>query len=395
MTLENFIIFRKKLQNIEKTSFGFKGHFLVNNQEDSDLIKRFDDSQIREIFYYNSNSNANNKDLKIGDHVVVLIDLTIFKNYYETIEEFIISNRYSTLPDEFYIFDLDYNHNSSPENLIISNFSQLQELIAFLRQLSTYEKEVKGVLELFFHKPDKVCSINIEYSIEDIKSLIINEPIEQLSNHVFEKSDKETRIKLFTNEMINLLTSSGFHFGNLLKIWNTIEICYRNTFQIYLSEFSFEKIKTSSQEYFHELTDRIYSTINKFSGYILAIPVAYVLLLRFFDFEGNSIIKDTILVLIGILYFIVIWKVLLNNLNNAFNTIEKDINRFLGRIENEENLSEITLSLKNQIESIIPSQKRKILLVRIVSILILLLTNGAYLYIYWNSLADFISGLFE
>ncbi|WP_179354709.1 hypothetical protein [Winogradskyella vidalii] len=390
MELEKFILFRKKIQDFEITPYGFKGLYILENETDVNLISLFEDIQIREIFYPHNNSTANQKKLNVGDKVKILIDLSKFQNYFEKFEDFLKSNKYKLNFDKFYIYELDYHHEVSPVNKQINNFLLLQELINFLKKLSTYEKTTKGILELYFHKPDKICSILIDYDIESIKKLKINKSISELSEHVFEKSDQETRIKLFSNEMINLLSVNDFSFDSVLNNWESIDNSYRSSFQIYLSEFSFEKIKTSSQEYFHELTDRIYSTIHKFSGYILAIPVAYLLILRFFDFKGENLTKDSFLLAIGLLYFIIIWFVLLNNLSNAFETIEKDIDKFLNRIKGEENLVEITENLADQKKKLIPSQKKKIKIVRIISVLIFLMILCAYLIIYLENLKELI-----
>lgn len=382
MTLTELISFRSKIENFEKTAYGFSCDFNVVTNEDKELLGRFENSEIREAFHKESQNTADLKKLEIGDKLIIKIDLSKFPNYFESFNDFIAYNRYGLKSQDFYIFDLDYHYKENVNNDKIYSFLRLQDLIAFLRELSTYENEANGFLELIFNKPDKICSIKIEYDISDIEKFELSSSISELKNHVFEKSDKEARSKLFTNEMINLLSIDIISFHNLLKKWDVIVNSYRSSFQIYLSEFSFDKIKTSSQEYFHELTDRIYSTINKFSTYILAIPVAYILILRFFDFEGESFAKDSFLVVVGVLYFIVIWFVLLNNLSKAFKAIENDISKFIGRIKNEEHLTEIKESLNTQKNKLIPSQKRKIWLVRIVSLIILGMIIGAYLFIY-------------
>ena len=386
MKLENFILFRKKIQNFELTAFGFKGLFVLESEFDIELINKFDSSEIRELYYQENDNTAIQSNLVIGDNLIILIDLSKFSNYYESFEEFITSNKYTLKQEDFYIHKLNYHHKVSNENKKITNFLKIQSIINFLKELSTYQKESKGLLELFFHKPDRICSMVIDYSLDNISNLYIIKSISNLKENVFNTSDNEVHKRLFTNEMMNLLSENSLNFSNVLKNWDLINNNYRNSFQIYLSEFSFEKIKTSSQEYFHELTDRIYSTINKFSAYILAVPVAYILILRFFDFEGENFVKDSFLVIVGSLYFIIIWFVLLNNLSKAFETIEKDISKFIKRIKNEENLSEITDSLNNQKNKLIPSQKRKFSLVRFVRIIILLMTIGAYIYIYWDKL---------
>lgn len=382
MTLKELISFRSKIEDFEKTAYGFSCYFYVVTIEDKELLGKFRNSEIREAFHKESQNTADLKKIEIGDKLIIKVDLSKFPNYFENFDDFIAYNRYGLKNQDFYIFDLDYYHTESVKNDKISSFLGLQELIEFLRELSTYENQANGFLELIFNKPDKICSIKIEYNISDIENFEISSSISELKNHVFEKSDQEARSKLFTNEMINLLSVDVISFPNLLKKWDVIVNSYRSSFQIYLSEFSFDKIKTSSQEYFHELTDRIYSTINKFSTYILAIPVAYILILRFFDFDGESLAKDSFLVVVGILYFIVIWFVLLNNLSIAFEAIENDISKFLSRIKNEEHLTEITESLNTQKNKLIPSQRRKIWLVRIISLIILGMTIGAYFLIY-------------
>lgn len=395
MNLVSFVNFRKKIQNFEITSYGFKGLFIVSDKEDLLLISQFEDSQIREIYYKKNNNTANQKDLEIGDEIVILIDLSKFPSYYEKFEDFTFSNRYKLNLKEYYIQELNfyYHYQKNEQNKTVNNYINLLELITFLKELSTYEKTTKGVLELYFQKPDRICSIVLDYNREIIENLKINTSIKELSQHVFEKSDQETRKKLFANEMINFLSGGGFTFSNVVNSWDSICNSYMNSFQIYLSEFSFEKIKTSSQEYFHELTDRIYSTIHKFSAFILAIPVAYILILRFFDFEGRSFVKDSFLLILGLLYFIIIWFVFLNNLTQAFETIEQDIDKFLKRIKGAENLAEIMESLSNQKKKLIPSQRRKIIIVRVISVLILFMIFGAFVYIYYDFLKKFVCNL--
>jgi|SRR5690554_5133178 len=391
MDIKDFILFRKKITEFKKKSFGFEGLFLVESLNDKLLIQSFHISAFREIYNYISQDDVDLEQIQVGEKIKVSIDLSNFPFYYENFEEFLASNKYSLQNMDFYIYELDYQHSSENNEEMIENYLKIQEIISFLMKLSTFDNKKRGLVELFFNKPDKICSISIDYGMNEIANLSIKEPISIIEANVFQSTDSETRAKLFTNEMINFLSEKDYKFSTVLKDWEKIVLSYKNSFQVYLSEFSFEKIKTSSQNYFHELTDRIYSTINKFSAYILAIPVAYILILRFFDFNGQNFAKDSFLVIIGLIYFIIIWFVLLNNLSKAFETIENDITKFIQRIKGESNLNEITESLKIQKSKIIPSQKKKINLVKVLSVVILLMTLAAYLFIYLNK----ISSLFD
>jgi len=384
MELSDFISFRKKITNYEETSFGLRGNFYIESTQDIDLLKRFENGQIREAVNPD-NSNADINQLTIGDNIKLSIELHDFSNYYETFNDFLSTNKYVLPESRYFIFELNYDSEKDTSERIDS-YQRIIEIITFLKEISVYQKTSDKGLELVFTQPDKVFALLIDFGVDDIDNLKISDNISQTISEVASVPNKETKIRLFVNELINQIPNESDRFSKILKDWDLIVDYYLKSFRIFTSEFSFEKIKTSSQEYFQDLTDRIYSTIHKFSGYILAIPVAYVLIIRFYDFDGDMLLKDTVLVVIGILYFIVIWWVLLNNLDNAFENIKKDIDRFLYRIQSENSLSEIKQDLEQKKRDVIPKQKNKILIVKTVSIFILLISIATYLYIYWDEI---------
>lgn len=384
MELSDFISFRKKITNYEETSFGLRGNFYIESTQDIDLLKRFENGQIREAVNPD-NSNADINQLTIGDNIKLSIELHDFSNYYETFNDFLSTNKYVLPESRYFIFELNYDSEKDTSERIDS-YQRIIEIITFLKEISVYQKTSDKGLELVFTQPDKVFALLIDFGVDDIDNLKISDNISQTISEVASVPNKETKIRLFVNELINQIPNESDRFSKILKDWDLIVDYYLKSFRIFTSEFSFEKIKTSSQEYFQDLTDRIYSTIHKFSGYILAIPVAYVLIIRFYDFDGDMLLKDTVLVVIGILYFIVIWWVLLNNLDNAFENIKKDIDRFLYRIQSENSLSEIKQDLEQKKIDVIPKQKNKILIVKTVSIFILLISIATYLYIYWDEI---------
>lgn len=382
MNLESFISFRKNLQEVPKTSIGLEGLYVINNQFDIVLLQQFEKSDIRELYHQVTKDTAILEELEIGDKLIIKIDLFKFPTYYEDKSEFIQSNKLKLQQDEFYIFEIDYRHNESDKHNFIENYLDIQRLITLLTEVCAYPKKSADKLELLFHQPENFYSLLIDFDANDLEQLTNIKSAVKVRSQILESVDSETYRSLFVNEMMKILSNEGISFRNLLKHWNLIYFGYKNSLQLYLADFSFEKIKTASHEHFHELTDKIYSSINKFSSYILAIPVAYILIVRFFDFEGTSLAKDTFLIIIGLLYFVIIWFVLLNNLNSAFTAIQNDITSFLDRIKNQKYLEEVATTLEAQKTKVIPSQKRKIKLVRVISLIILTLTLLAYCYIY-------------
>jgi|SRR5690554_4926987 len=388
--LNNVAKFRNQIFNDKITSFGFEGDFYVKTESELELLNEIPKELFRELYLTNNGKTIDLKKVKISEKIHVAIDTSRVDGYYENLEEFINVNKYNVPKNDFYIREIDYINSNDQKNDIIENHKKVINIIGFLVEVATHSQTSRGIKSLVFQKPDKICTIKIDYTPEFLKEKELTDNFEDINLHVLSNSDKETRIKLFNEELINILNQTTGEFTSIVNNWNNIITSYKSSFALYLSEFSFQKVKSSSQEYFHDLTDRIFSTIHKFSTYILAIPIAYIFILRFFDFSGDSLSKDSFLLAIGILYFLVIWFVLLNNLTRAFETIENDINRFLERIKNEDSLKEIIDNLNTQKSSLIPNQRNRILVVKIITIVILMLTIFAFVYIHYDYLTEII-----
>jgi len=394
MSLTHLVKIRSQVKEYEEEPYGFKGQLDVLDSTLLHDLNSIDESTIREMYRIEDSDSISLSEVKLGDEISIAIDLSTYSNYYESIDDFLSSNKFSTINEVFYINELKYLNGESQSNLFYTKYLKLQEHINFLTSIATHHLEQEGRRILYFQKYDNLLVLDLNYDQSTINGNEFNS-ISDLKSHIDHQGDHETRKKLYTIELINLLDERNSTLNEVIKSWDQVEMNYRKSHQVYLEEFSFNKIKTSSQEYFHELTDRIYSTIHKFSGYILAIPIAYVFILRYFDFNGKSFQKDTFLLLIGLLYFIVIWFVLLRNLSMAFKVIEDDISKFMDRIKNELSLSEIHGSLQKQVSDIIPIQERKITIVKTISLLILGLIIFAYCKIYFlDQFAEFLKILF-
>jgi len=382
MSLESLIYIRSQLNEVSQQSFGVAG--VIQNIE-SETIKHLEnlgEQVVREILLTEKSEVLSLNEIGVGQTISISIDLSGYSNYYESIKHFISVNKYSLVNEKFYIHELEYNHGVSDTNKLIENYLHLQNYLRFLESISTHTINYPNKKEFFYQKHDQVIVIDADYNKTLLNGTEIKNDLNNLVKQIEDQSDHLTRKKLFTTELINIVDTKNSKLENVIRNWNEIESNYKKSYEVYLAEFSFNKIKTSSQEYFHQLTDRIYSTIHKFSGYILAIPVAYVFIIRYFDFEGESFEKDTLLFSIGVLYFLVIWFVLLSNLSMAFEAITKDINKFMDRIKSEPSLNEIHSELNTQVTKILPKQGWKIWLVKTSSLIILGVIIFAYLRIY-------------
>jgi len=153
---------------------------------------------------------------------------------------------------------------------------------------------------------------------------------------------------------------------------------------LFIAGFSFEKIKTSSNDHFQKLVDKISESIGKAATYIFGVPVGYILLLNGMDYSGLEIGKNFILLLLGLIFFILIWNVLFKNIGESIQNIQSEIDDFLDKINNVPALDEI----KNKLHSLksvdLKKQRKKLFLVQVLSTVILSILIAVYLFIFFD-----------
>ena len=199
-----------------------------------------------------------------------------------------------------------------------------------------------------------------------------------ICNLISHKDKKE----LFINELVNFIENNSSDYLTIVKNWKIILNSYNKSYKLYLAGFSFEKIKTSSNEHFQKLLDRIYDSISKVSGYIFGIPIGFILLLNYFDYTGSLIFKNVVILLLSILFFFLIWYILLKNIKESIDAIETDIDDFIVLISTVAVLNPIKEKLEILKKDSIKKQRNKLLIVKGVTISIFTLTVIVFSYIF-------------
>ena len=210
-------------------------------------------------------------------------------------------------------------------------------------------------------------------------SLLVPDDIKAKLLDSFAGNDKK---QLFINELVVFIEKHGNSYIKLIGNWDSLISNFEKSYALFVSGFSFEKIKTSSNEHFQKLVDRIYDSITKASNYIFGIPIGYILLLNNFDFTGSLILKNFALLILALIFFILIWFVLFKNIREAINAIENDISDFLQRIKDVNELQEIYNRLEKLKKEELKKQEMKLDLVQILTAIIFAIVVFTYLYVF-------------
>lgn len=380
MILDYTILLTNKSKNGKYDSDYFCGD-IVLGETDIDPITELANVNLIEV-YTQQNDGINITQLKeqIGKLIKLEIAIGNIPNYFKSLNDFIQGNKFENKLKDFYIADISYRDNVD-SNVKVELYKQNLALISFLRKLTDSEKKKDMALELLFYKSGLGTDLIIDYKLEDLKTVNITEL--QIIQSQFEDSGSgEDKKQLFINELINFINSCGKSYITVADNWNTLVANYKKSVLLFIAGFSFEKIKTSSNEHFQKLADKISESIGKASTYIFGVPVGYILLLNGLDFTGLAIGKNLILLILGTIFFILIWCVLFSNIKESIDQIEAEIDDFITKIENVIALEDINKKLVTLKTFDLKRQRKKLLLVKVLSSIIYLLLIIVYIYIF-------------
>jgi hypothetical protein len=383
--LNSVILVRKTIEQREADSITTAG-FLKLTNANLEYVNLLFDQELIEVLDTNKVENILKPD--IGNFLDKLIHIEIRTGdiycYFETINDFLNGNRFKLENDLFYIAELDYySENISTQNDLIKNYNKNIELIDFLTSISHSHSLVGDQLKLVIYRASSsIVEIDIKYSINDLESFSALEGITALKNELSDPTSHGDKKELFINDFVNFIENNSNDYLVIIRKWKAIISTYNKSYKIYIAGFSFEKIKSSSNEHFQKLLDRIYDSISKVSGYIFGIPVGFILLLNYFDYTGSLLFKNIVILLLSILFFVLIWFILLRNIKESIEAIEDDIDDFINLISTVAVLNPIKEKLENLKKVSIKKQRNKLLIVKGVTISIFVLTVLVYLFIF-------------
>jgi len=355
------------------------GKITITNECINDVII-LAEKKLVELFTNEYNSvEADQLENYLNTNLKIEIKIGDIPNYYTSVKDFISGNKFECKHNDYFIEEIDYRNNLDT-NPLIDKYNKNLLIIDFLQSIAENKKKIGHQLELFFYKSGRGADLKIEYEFYQLEELIFSVPTnikEQLLNS-FSGNDKK---QLFINELVVFIEKYGNSYVKLIDNWDNLISNFEKSYALFIAGFSFEKIKTSSNEHFQKLVDKIYESIGKVSNYIFGIPIGYIFVLNNFDFSGALILKNFVLLILASIFFILIWFVLFKNITETINAIKDDILDFLGKIKDVKELKEISKRLEILKEKELKKQRNKLNLVKILTLFIFVVTVLTYLFI--------------
>lgn len=306
------------LRSLENVSFkedrSFEGTLL------NDSLLTYQDISKHCYTYDIDNGNSNQKSQLIN------INTAETRAYWD-LEHYLSSNtrRLDPNPSQpFYIFKLDTVcdvNNTHPE---VEKIFIIANLFSKLRSISDTQNNNGNSTDIIF-VGKKNLKINSNYGVDTLSfdpnkvNLFIKEYFENEIYH-------EDRILAIKNALHETFPDNEITLAHLMKNFSTFSSTVKNNFQLFMDQFSFEKLKDECNEVCREYTLKINKIFSDLQNQLLTLPIATVLAAgQMSKYTGASDLIKNSLIVFGILVFCFLLLMQVSNQKDSLKTIHNEI----------------------------------------------------------------------
>jgi hypothetical protein len=246
-------------------------------------------------------------------------------------------SRRTRVPARFYLADLDYLHcsdstNSAPEPSQVAQYRAAVHVFDLLASLADHTSEFAGELSLVFLGKSKLI-VDSVYGSKDLTDL------GDLDKFGLEFIESETHAKqkrtIARTALLELFEGQpSVSLGNLLSAFHKLHLRIIASYELYVAEFSFEKVRAAVEKEKLEFTTKLNKTFSDIQTQLLAVPAALILIGGQLEKTGTWSVKNS-LIWLGAVVFALLMDLLIRNQRNTLAAVKAEIDEQRRQIEGE------------------------------------------------------------
>lgn len=291
-------------------------------------------------------------------------------------------SRRKEAPQDFYIADFDYLHSeineSTPEQ--VQGYLDAVSLYALLRKIADHGKEIDSDCLVFFNK-EKV-DLFVSYSANEIQPL---EKLEDFKSRFIEdeihSDQKATIVKVVLLELSKEFEeplSLGLITENFDEFYRRVSSGY----QLYVSEFSFQKVKAEVEKSKLEFISRINKVFSDIQNQLLTVPAALIIAGSQYEKSNHLTLKNGIITA-GVIVFSLFMILLIVNQWNTLRSIIREVDSEWSLIKNKHEM--IKLQFTDQYLALVSRYKYQYALLEMVALIVVIACSAAILLCFYFS----------
>lgn len=298
-------------------------------------------------------------------------------------------SRRKKCPEEFYIADLDYLYSPTDVSrpAAIQAYLDTVLVVGALSKLAEHGTEPTSTKLIFFHK-EKI-ELHINYDADKIKKIQgLQEFIAHYVTDEIHAEQKKTIIKSVLLELSKEFEGRTLDIGLLNEKFEEFKRRVSSGYQLYVSEFSFQKIKAEIEKSKFEFITRINKVFSDIQSQLLTVPAALIIAGSQFESSDQIILKN-FLILSGVLVFTIFMLLLIMNQRNTLQSIYSEIDKEWELIKKKHNA--IKEQFDTQYRVLESRYKHQYVLLEVVALIVVLACMATVLLFNYNSAGQKIS----
>lgn len=240
--------------------------------------------------------------------------------------------RRTTIPPRFYLAELKFLHPSDGGDIPdqVQKYFEAVSLFQLLGGLADHEVKSGGLFDLVFLGKEKIV-ITPDYCAGDLASLDRIEGFrEEFIDSATHSEQRTTILKTALHEMFH--GQPKVSLGSVLARFHDLVERANNGYQLYVSEFSFEKVKAEVEKEKTEFTARLNKVFSDIQNQLLAVPAALILVGGQMKNVGRIEIANS-LIWLGALVFAILMNLLIRNQRNTLQVVHQEFRHQWNRIK--------------------------------------------------------------
>lgn len=232
----------------------------------------------------------------------------------------------------YYIAELNYYSLESDKPEIISKYEQAISLSHLLGIVSDHSEQTSLGREFIIFSKEKI-EVPIVFESKDLSSLY---GLDALANQVECGVQGDQRKVILKNVLVEVLVNidKKDRFRYLLKNFKNFKRKCDDNYALYISGFSFEKLKEDVEEKKLEYISKLNSVISDIQNKILTIPLALILIGGQLKKTDSFNIQNAMIVM-GSWVFSILMTILILNQERTLYYLRKDAKAVEARFQNK------------------------------------------------------------
>lgn len=229
-------------------------------------------------------------------------------------------------PARFYLADLRYSHPAVDADIpvAVARYQQAARLFRALRGVADHETKVGNSSSLIFLQQQKL-EITAGYQATDLAELPQLDDFE--SDFIESTTHKQQKATILRSVLFELFGSQAkISFASVLANFKQLVDQVVSSYQLYVSEFSFQKVKAEIEKEKLEFTTKLNKVFADIQNQLLAVPAALILIGGQMENGGAWSIKN-LLIWSGAMVFALLMNLLINNQRHTLRAIKLEIDQ--------------------------------------------------------------------